>query len=234
MPVAPIQMQKDVVWGDVYAVTTRNLTVLISPEAGEVVSVKIRNGEERLLRPLQLSVSAYQPDLNPAPKWESRAWRTSDGQQVVMLVKNMGPPLSLRVVKLIEVMPEGNAFSQLTRITATGPGDPAWLSPELSIALALPAQHEIETSVLRAAYPEGLSGVHIRWQIEQPESDLTLPLKVTETDAALEVTSNPDLNIEELPPQGWTLLCHLQMVFAVPHPDHLTLEQALKWPPPVN
>lgn len=234
VPVAPLTMQKNADWGEVYQLTTKHFTLLISPTEAAVVSLKFRNGEERLQTPIQILATNLTTDTHPPSNWESRAWRTNEGQQVVMLAKSFGPPLSLRVVHLIETMPEGNAFRQLTRISSTGPGNPALFKPNLFFDLrASENLQRAEPSILFTDLPDALAAWRVQWQLEQPEMKLGGDLKISKHKQTLGVMSEPKLN-ERLPPQGWTMLCNFQMIFVLSDPEIPSTEQLLKWPYPLN
>jgi hypothetical protein len=234
VPVAPLNTQKDAEWGEVYQLTTKYFTLLVSPVEAALVSLKFRNGEEHLQAPIKILAGDFSAFPTTASVWENRAWRTSEGQQVVMLAKSFGPPLSLRVVHLIETMPDGNAFRQLTRISSTGPGNPSYFKPKLSFHLTATENSESkDPSVLYLNLPDALAAWQVQWQLEQPEMKLEGDLKIRKNPQSLEGMSAPELHLL-LPPQGWTLLCNLQMVYKLSDPEIPSTEQVLKWPSSLN
>lgn len=233
VPVAPMHAAADADHGEVFTLTARHFRLLVSPRTGEVVSLKFADGVERLTDPIRIS-ALKQPEMHPSPDpWENRAWRTSEGKQVVMLAKSFGPPLSLRVVHVIEVLPERNACRMVSRISATGPGDPELLGPRLSVTLNVDDMPGSEETAVLTGIADGLAAWRHQWHLELPEHPMPSRFDLHFLPGSLSLQSQAALP-EDLPPQGWTLRGELHMLFDFPDEAPAATPIILKWPFPLN
>lgn len=206
VPVAPIPLKTRTQGTRVYELSNRLIKVSVSPEEAAVISMEHPPGKEWLMAPLRITPAA--PAATSAP-WEHRAWKTSEGRQVVMLTKSMGPPLRLRVVHLIELIPGAPSLRQTTRILATGPGQQALLAPELTLGLPVPEERvEISPAHRVLHYKDFTCHWNVTWQLEMPASAVAGESQEEVADNLLTLSSKPGL-LPGLPPQGWTLSCEL-------------------------
>jgi len=214
VPIAPLLPIEHTTWGKVYILEAEQLEVVVSPEEGAVVSLKHRIAGDFIYSPLRIEPTPkVTTEASLTGNWENRAWRTSEGRQVVMLSRSVGPPLSLRIVHLIEVNATGTTFSQRTRITGTGPGDHSLLGPSFEVGLS-PSP---DTSLVNDAYSLRYGDIGTTWQstwsIESPERPIESSLNVDETRKGNLLSGHPTSELA-LPPQGWTLLCTVNMTWS--------------------
>ncbi|MGA0334523.1 MAG: hypothetical protein ACO3NW_11280 [Kiritimatiellia bacterium] len=210
VPIAPLGMEQVAPWGEVYTLEAKMLRLVISPETASVVSLQHRISGEWLEAPLRCRAFSEAPRDLQQTDWESRAWRTSEGRQLVMLSRSFGPPLSLRIVHLIELNPEGTGFTQRTRITGTGPGDQSLLTPLLEAPLRRPSELREGPHALFLRYEGIICSWQADWRIESPEQPLESSFGAGTKENSLLLSSQP-LPPYPLPPQGWTLLCEFSM-----------------------
>ena len=243
IPVAPLHPQTDDTGGEIYRIQAGKLTVTVSPAKGGVVSIQTADEGELLQSPIHVSSSSQAPSR----PWRHRGWETSEGASVVMLSRSMGPPLSLRVVHLIEIPADGQSLRQVTRITATGPGNPDLIRPaadwRVSPADTLwtraeadeacggwtqaPPRHS-DTPYRVLGYPGLFAYWSCDWEVEEPEQLLKdAKLRFTATDG--EFHSQP--GERDVPAQGWTLICDLRLKLTRPSPGVPPCEVLTSWSP---
>ncbi|WFB35070.1 hypothetical protein P3T73_12960 [Kiritimatiellota bacterium B12222] len=224
VPVAPLTKISEPTWGEIYQLSSEGLTVWVSPATAGIVSLKFKGDDEMLEKPIQISAFSATAQTDPAPLWENRAWRTSEGRQVVMLTQNFGPPLSLRIVHLIELSASGEQLRQTTRITATGPGDPELLAPQLHIALTPPDRILKKEQLIFTQVQDLLCQWESRWEIEMPAQFLSNTLHYAPAEGHPNFTSTPEKSFS-LPPQGWTMIHSILLdVSTLTTPDPQAIE----------
>ncbi|MCC5845128.1 MAG: hypothetical protein JJU05_12840 [Verrucomicrobia bacterium] len=208
-PVAPLSRIQSETWGEVYQLSNRYLEIIVSPDHDGVVSFRKLRQPNALSAPVTLlpgdpaDLTEALPRLEgvPQPRWQARGWITSEGGQTVLLTQTFGPPFHLRVTHLLSLPQDTAALQWTTRMTAIAPVD-----PEAPVVFRLPAESLQWRGV---------------WKIESgPELDTALETTGEDDSFLLRETlvSQPGLN--ELPPQGWTLL--IDGVLDMPDPQPLS------------
>lgn len=232
-PVAPLAPVTTTEGAEVYRLQNTWMEVLVDPEAGGVVSIRHRDGENlvggtvathpahgELPYPV-LSAGMEEP---PPPRWQSRGWITGDGTRVVMLTQTFSHPLHVRVTRLVQLPPDSRMVVWNTRMTALAPS----VSPPAPHLAFLPVfeagslwsrrppdpTDEAAAPWLRSAPRYGRAdftefavesnSLLSHWKsVWSLEDGETLPATLKVGDDALNCV--PALP-ETLPPQGWTLV----------------------------
>ncbi|MDF3127950.1 hypothetical protein P0Y35_01945 [Kiritimatiellaeota bacterium B1221] len=211
VPVAPISSTQVENWGEVYEISTKKVSLIVSPQVGAVVSIRPSGMEEQLLSPLQIQAM---PQPVEEKAWESRAWRTSAGKQVVMLQRNLGEPYFLRVVHVIELNPTGEHLRQTTRITGLAPEAVDFLNPAIETTVLPPDLHKpSDTADVYLVYGTVANTWKSHWEIELPEDRLSPEVEIQTSPTQLVFSSRPRESLV-LPPQGWTVLCSLDLFWS--------------------
>ncbi len=211
VPVAPISSTPLAEWGEVYEISSKKVSLIVSPEVGAVVSMRQSGMGEHLLSPLRIQAMPRTFEEKP---WESRAWRTSAGKQVVMLHRNMGEPFNLRVVHVIELSAAGDHYRQTTRITGLAPGAEEFLAPSIETTLRIPDEEKTsDPAGVQLAYGPTVTRWNFHWEIELPEDALDAEIQLKKVDDHLLLASLPGEALN-LPPQGWTILSSLDIFWS--------------------
>ena len=205
-PVAPLSRVQTEPWGESFRLSNRNLEVIIHPESDGVVSLRKTQGNNLLNRPVTLLPGSPE-DLTEAlprldgvaqPRWQARGWISSEGSQTVLLTQTFGPPIHLRITHLLSLPQTGSTLQWTTRFTAIAPIDPL-----LPITLILSAE---------AAQWEGL------WKIENgPELKTNLEQRQQPDGLLVQQTLPDQAALQDLPPQGWTLV--IEGSLSLPSPE---------------
>jgi hypothetical protein len=232
VPVAPLLPRQDTQLGPVYTLESGSMEVVISPSQGGIISLRLWQGNEILETPIQIEFTSLTVSSSPEVPWEHRGWRTHEGNQVVMLHRSLPPPLSCRVIHLIELPTAGDRLRQTTRITGIGPGDQRLLKPTAHWRLKHPEHLWTREPYHIVAWQQYFTAWNVHWHIE----DLTSSLEGSDSarlDADhVEIESSP--GTLKLPPQGWTLICTLNLQINRRHPDQPAIELIHSWPPSQN
>ncbi|MDA3874877.1 MAG: hypothetical protein PF795_13080 [Kiritimatiellae bacterium] len=170
VPVAPLLPDQSETVGPVYTLETSSLQVKIVPSEGGITSLRLWEGEELLDSPLRVEPTLQdEPSTSEVP-WENRGWRTHEGNQVVMLARSLGPPLSCRVIHLIELPADGTHLRLTTRITGTGPGDLRLLNPTAHWVLKRPEQLWTRDPIQILSWQQQYTAWSVDWHIEDLSS----------------------------------------------------------------
>lgn len=205
VPIAPILLETSSNDHQAYQLTSKHLSLQVSPEKGGIVVLNAPGEENFLSSPITFKIS--EDEKNEI--WESRAWRTNEGKQVVMLKKNIMSPQPLRIVHFIELSTTGEKLIQSTRITSLGPGDQHLLRPLYQIALRAPDEEMSIENQTNLSYAENQLLIKTSWEIEDPEIRLAEVKKIVHLENSLVCETSPPSELE-LPPQGWSLLAKIE------------------------
>ncbi len=232
VPVAPLLPDQSESGGPVYTLETRSLQVTIVPSEGGITSLRLWGEEELLKSPLRIEPTLQNTPSTSEVPWESRGWRTYEGNQVVMLTRSLGPPLSCRIIQLIELPAEGTHLRVTTRITGTGPGDQRLLKPTAQWTLKRPEHMWTRDPYHILAWQHHYTAWSVNWHIEDLTSALEGGIFSHMTQQHVEMQSSP--GHLQLPPQGWTLICTLALQVNRGNPDQPAIEIIHTWPPSLN
>jgi len=206
VPVAPIPVQEVNEGEPVYKLIENGFKVIVSPAQGGIAQISYKGLSDLLVRPIETQVFLTK-DNTP---WEHRAWRTSEGKQVVMLTKTVGEPHRLRIVHLIEVSPDGNRLLQTSRITSLGPNDLNGIKPFIQMTLKSPDELMDGQVAHRLRYATHELSLNISWGIQDPYEQL-LPEETILNHEEGFLFKSILKDKRDLPPQGWTLLGKMEM-----------------------
>lgn len=232
VPVAPLLPNQSASAGPVYTLETSALKVTVVPSKGGITSLRLWRGEEILDSPLRIEPTLRDTASMAEVPWESRGWRTHAGDQVVMLTRSLGPPLSCRVIQLIELPADGTHLRLTTRITGTGPGDQRLLKPTAHWTLKRPEHMWTREPFTILAWRREYTAWSVNWNIEDLTSPLEGEISSRMTPQQVEMESSP--GHLRLPPQGWTLICTLALQIYRGNPDQPAIEILHTWPSPLN
>lgn len=232
VPVAPLLPDESEGVGPVYTLESNALRVKIVPSEGGITSLRFWQGEEILESPLRIVPASHDIPSAAEVPWESRGWRTHEGNQVVMWTRNLGPPLSCRVIHLIELPVSGSHMRLTTRITGTGPGNQRLLKPSAQWAIKPPEHMWTRGRFRILARRQDFSAWSVDWRIEDLTASLDSDITSRMKDTRVDMQSSPGQL--QLPPQGWTLICSLHLQINRGNPDQPAIEVLQSWPASLN
>lgn len=231
VPVAPILPEQSESDGPVYSLNTSSLQVKVRPSRGGITSLRLWESEELLESPIQIGPALQDAATRSEVPWESRGWRTHEGNQVVMLARSLGPPLSCRVIHLIELPSDGTRLRLTTRITGTGPGDQRLLKPSAQWTMKRSEHLWTREPFHILARGHHYTAWSVNWQIEDLTPALDGDFSARMTPRHVKMESSP--GHLQLPPQGWTLICTLDLHIHRGDPDQPAIEILHTWPTPL-
>lgn len=206
IPVAPLPRITLDPWGEVFRLTNPHLDLVIHPDSDGIVSLRFPLGPNLLAAPATLLpapagvLTDALPRLDgiPQPRWQSRAWITSEGGQSVLMTQTFGAPLHLRITHLFSLPRDTPTLHWSTRITAVAP-------------TPLPTD---TTAIFPTTFPPAPDlTLTSTWHLENgPELPGTGQVTNTPGGTTYSFTLSPDNPPPDLPPQGWTLLHDLTLL----------------------